>query len=66
MELQQAEGTIVLTFICVKCFVNFFCLLFSLYLSSSLLFFHRHRLSWCCILSESHRGIANFHRANWV
>lgn len=39
MALQQAEGRIVPTFICVKCFVNFFVSRFSLYLSSSLLFF---------------------------
>lgn len=46
MELQQAEGKIVLTFIRSKCFVKFFVyLLFSLTLlftslvSSSLLFF---------------------------
>ena len=69
MELQQAEGTIALTFICVKCFVNFFVSCFSsifLLAYCFFVFFHRHRPSRCCILSESHRGITDFLRANWV
>lgn len=57
-------------FICVKCFVNFFLSRFPLYLSSSLLFFLCFATdtgrNWWCILSEPHRGIADFLRANWV